>query len=247
MTAALRAEWLKLVTTRTFRGLLYSAAAVGVLAAFIGTAQGPPPWDVAEPLRTGTAWRMGVLTVIIVAVIVGSRTVTEEFTHHTIVHTFVADPGRRRSMIAKALTAAGAAILIAAVTATAIGASVYGLAAITGGELAIFASDAPAVLGLFVAAAALGAIGTGVGALVRQPVPAIVGALLWLFVAENLLSLLAGGAAGYLPGKLATALAGVPSGGAGSAPITVAAAGMAAYAVLLAAVGMFDLRRRDVP
>jgi ABC-type transport system involved in multi-copper enzyme maturation permease subunit len=245
MTAALRAEWLKLVTTRTFRGLLYSAIVVGVLAAFIGTAQGPPPWDVTKPLHTGTAWWMGALTVIILAVIVGSRTVTEEFTHHTIVHTFVADPERRRSVIAKALIAAGAAILIAAVTAAAIGASVYGLAAITGGDLAMFASDAPAVLGLLVAAAALGVIGAGVGALVRQPVPAIVGALLWLFVVENLVSLLAGGAAGYLPGKLATALAGVPTQGAG-APLTVAAAGMAAYAVLLAIAGMFELRRRDV-
>ena len=34
MTTALRAEWLKLVTTRTFGGLLYGSAGAGVVAGF---------------------------------------------------------------------------------------------------------------------------------------------------------------------------------------------------------------------
>jgi ABC-2 type transport system permease protein len=245
MTASLRAEWLKLVTTRTFWGLLYAAAGAGALAAFIGAAQGPPPWDVTQPLRSGTAWSLGALMITVLAVVLGSRTFTEDFTHDTIVHTFVADPGRRRSTLAKATVAALASTLVAAVAAGAIGATTYAMAAVTGGDLKAFPSDGAAALGLLAAAGVMGIIGAAVGALVRHPVPAIVGALLWLFVAENLVSLLAGSAAGYLPGKLATILAGVPQGAVAPSG-TVAAAAMAGYAAVLTLAGMLVLRRRDV-
>ncbi len=199
MTASLRAEWLKLVTTRTFRGLLYGAAGAGALVAFIGAAQGPPPWDVVEPLRLGTAWSLGALMVTVLAVVLGSRTVTDDFAHDTIVHTFVADPGRRRSILAKAAVAALGSMLLAAVGAGAIGATAYAMAAVTGGDLMAFPSDGAAALGLVAAAGAMGLIGAGLGALVRHPVPAIVAALLWLFAAENLVGLLAGTAAALPP------------------------------------------------
>lgn len=245
MTASLRAEWLKLTTTRTFLGLLYGAAGAGVLAAFVGSAQGPPPWHVAQPLRSGTAWSIGVLMVTVLVVVLGSRTVTEDLTYDTVVHTFVADPGRCRSTLAKAAVAAIASVLVAAVGAGAIGGTAYALAAVTGGDLTAFPADAAAALGLMGAAGAMGVIGTGIGALVRYPVPALVGALLWLFVAENLVGLLAGPAATYLPGKLSTILAGIPQGGA-SPSGTVAAAAITAYAVLITAAGLLAIRRRDV-
>jgi hypothetical protein len=245
MTNALRAEWLKLVTTRAFGGILYGAAAAGVLLGFIGTAQGPPPWDVTEPVSAGIAWNFGVLTVTVLAVMTGSRTVTEEFDHDTIVHTFVADPPRRRSMIAKSAIGALLSIAVATVTALALAGTVYAMAAITGGDLVMYTSDGAAVLGLIGAASAMGVIGAGLGALVRHAVPAIVGALLWLLVAENVVGILAGAVSGYLPGKLVSDLAGVPQS-AGSASLTVAAVAMATYAVLLAVAGTFEIRRRDL-
>ena len=245
MTASLRAEWLKLLTTRTFGGLLYGAAGAGVLIAFLGAAQGPPPWDVTQPLRSGTAWSLGALMVTVLAVVLGSRTVTEDFTHDTIVHTFVADPARRRSTVAKATVAALASVLAAAVGTGAIGATTYAMAAVTGGELMAFPSDAAAALGLVAAAGAMGIIGAAIGALVRHPVPAVVGALLWILVAENLVSILAGAAAAYLPGKLATVLAGVPQD-AVAPSATVAAAAMACYAAVLTVAGVLVIRRRDV-
>lgn len=73
----------------------------------------------------------------------------------------------------------------------------------------------------------------------------MIGALLWLFVVENLLSLLAGPVAAYLPGKLTTTLAGV-SQGADSPSAAVAAAAIAGYAVVLALAGLREIRRRDV-
>jgi hypothetical protein len=245
MTAPVRAEWLKLVTTRTFRGTWVGAAAVGLVVAIVGTAQGPPPWDASQPLHAGTAWGLGVLAVTLLAVVVGSMTVTEEFAHDTIAHTFLADPGRVRSLVAKAVVAALASVAIAAVAAALLAATVYGLAAMTGGALALFASDVKALLGLFVAAGAMGVIGVGAGALVRQPVATLVGVLLWLFVAENLLGVLAGPVAGFMPGKLAVALSGVPQGASG-VPEAVAAGALVAYAVALTAAGAFEMRRRDV-
>jgi ABC-2 type transport system permease protein len=245
MTASLRAEWLKLATTRTFWGLLIGAAGAGVLAAFLGTAQGPPPWHVAQPLHLGTSWSTGALALIVLAVVVGSRTLTEDFAHDTIVHTFVADPGRRRSTLAKATVAALAAMLVAAAGVGAIGGTTYAMAVITGGDLTVFTSDGVAALGLVGGAGAMGVIGAAIGALVRHPVPAIVGALLWLFVAEALAGLVAGPAAAYLPGKLSTVLAGVPQGAAAPS-VAVAAAGIVAYAALLTAAGVLVVRRRDV-
>ena len=245
MNAALRAEWLKLTTTKPFRWLLYGAGTVGVLVAFIGTAQGPPPWHVSQPLREGTAWSLGTLSVTVLAMVIGSRTVTEEFAYDSVVHTFIADPDRRRTMLAKAAIAALASGLVAAVTAVAIGVTTYGMAAATGGNRIVFQSDGQALVGLLAAAAAMGVMGVGVGAIARHPVPALVGVLLWLFVAENLVGLIAGPVAGFLPGKLATALAGVPQAAA-AAPVTVAAGATAAYAAVLLAAGGLQMRRRDV-
>ena len=245
MNASMRAEWLKLTTTRTFRGILATAAGTGVLAAFVGTAQGQPPWHVVEPLATGTAWNIGTLMVVVLSVITGSRTVTEEFSHSTIVHTFVADPHRRRSILAKAVIAAGAAAIVAAAAAAAIGGTSYAMAAVTGGRIAVQSADVTAVFGLLGAAAAMGVFGAGLGAIVRHPVPAIVGALVWLFVAENLISLLAGGAAAYMPGKLSNVLAGMP-GGPDSPSAALAGALLAVYAVALLTAGIVTLRHRDV-
>lgn len=245
MIAALRAEWLKIVTTRTFPGLLCGSAVVAAVVAFIGTAQGPPPWHVSQPLHAGTAWGMGALGVTVLAAVVGSHLVTEEFGRDTIAHTLLSDPRRRRSLVAKALVAALASVLLATVATAVLAGTAYAMAGVTGGDLKAFGADASAVAGLFAAAAAMGVIGVGLGALVRHPMPALVGVLLWLFVVENLLRLLAGPVAGFLPGKLAVALSGVPQA-AGAESTTVMAGVLAAYAVIISAAGSFEMRRRDV-
>lgn len=245
MTNSLRAEWLKLVTTRTFRGLLVGAAIAGLLAAFIGTAQGPPPWSVDEPMRAGTGWYMATLVVTVLAVLLGSRIVSDEFSHETIVHTFVADPGRRRSMLSKSAVAAFAGMVVAVVTAAVLAGTAYAMAAITGGDLAVFRSDSTAVLGLIAGAAVMGVIGTALGAVVRHPVPAMAFTLLWLFVVENLTGILAGPLAAWLPGRLPSVLAGVPQD-AGAPSLSAAGLAMGAYLIVVTAVGLLEIRRRDV-
>jgi hypothetical protein len=75
---------------------------------------------------------------------------------------------------------------------------------------------------------------------VRQPVAALVGVLLWFFMAENLLGLVAGPLAGFLPGKLAVALS------VGAVSGTLAAAALVAYALAMITAGAFEIRRRDL-
>jgi hypothetical protein len=245
MSALLRAEWLKLLTTPTYRRLLYATAVAMVLGAFLGTAQGPPPWGISQPLHTGAVWSLGGLTVILLAVVVGSHTFTQEFAYDTIAHTVIADPGRRRSMVAKGTVAALAATLVAGIATVMMAGTVYVMAVVTGGEVVVHASDGRAVLGLLVAAAAMGVLGAGVGALVRHPLPALVGVLLWLFVVENVLGLVAGPVAGFLPGKLAVGLSSATPAVDGTSTIVTAVA-VVAYAAAISAAGALVLRRRDL-
>lgn len=245
MNALLRAEWLKLVTTPTYRWLALGTAAAMVLGAFLGTAQGPPPWGTSQPLHTGSVWSLGSLAVILVAVIVGTHTFTQEFANDTIAHTVIADPGRRRSMAAKAAVAALGSILIVGIATVTIAGTVYAMAVVTGGDVVVHASDGQAVLGLSVAAAAMGVLGVGVGALVRYPLPVLVGVLLWLLVAENVVGLVAGPVAGFLPGKLALSLSSLASAGDGTSTLLTAVA-IAAYAAAVSAAGALVLRRRDL-
>lgn len=242
MTASLRAEWLKLVTTRAFYGLTVGAALVSAFFAFGTIAQSPPPWDLSGPLHTQIG---GVAAMIagLFSLILGARAFTEEFRYGTIVHTVFADPHRTRSSIAKAVASAAGAVVLTAVSVTAMAGVAYAMAAFGGGGLSLHAADLAAALGLCAAGALWAVLGVGLGAVVRQPVPAVVVALLWVLLIENLAAGLLGGAGRYLPGQTAQVLA----RGAGETSDVVLAAGvMVAWAVALWALGWTMLRRRDV-
>lgn len=240
MPNALRAEWLKLTTTRTFGRVLFASAGFALLAAFIGTAQGPPPWHVSEPLQRGTAFGLASMLVTVVALILGTRTVTEEFAHSTIVHTFVNDPRRRRTMIAKATVAAGAGVTTAVVAAATVSAVTYAMAIITRGQIGLFPADIWAIVGLLGAGAAMGAVGSAVGSVLRQPLGAVLACLIWLFVAENILGIVLGPLAQFLPGKAATAVSAGGIGAAGAAVALGAFSGVATFA------SMVRMRSEDV-
>ena len=99
------------------------------------------------------------------------------------------------------------------------------------------------------AAAALWAvIGTGVGAIVRNQVGAVVGLCVWLLLVESILIGDVPSAAKFSPGASAGALAGViqnPAGGDLLAP-ALGALLLIAYAAAAAAFGVITTERRDV-
>lgn len=243
MRAMLKAESLKLRTTRGFAGLVAGASGVAALGAF-STVTSAPVEALTGPLHQQTFWMVASINVGLFALIVGIRSYTEEFRHRTVVHTLFADPARVRSAVAKALVAAAAAAILASIAAATMSVVGLGLASAKGGNLTLAAADARAFAGFLLASALWAVAGVGIGSLVRHQVPAIVGALVWVLVIENLGAAFLGDAAAYLPGQSAHALAraDVPDLLAPGLGAVV----LAGYAAILWMGGAAAIRHRDV-
>ncbi len=208
MTALVRAEWTKLFTTRVWIGLLLGACLLtGVAAAlftvFAGgdSGEGPPLPPVGttayEQLALATGSNVSVLFLIL-----GVIGMTQEYRHRTATPTFLTTPRRGRVVAAK-LVAYGLAAVPLATVVLAVNVLVVALFAGARGDVPELAGDNLRVLaGVWAALVLFTLIGVGVGALVRNQVGAIVGALVYLFVIESILQLVTpiSGAYKWLPG-----------------------------------------------
>jgi ABC-2 type transport system permease protein len=236
----LRAELLKVRTVpRTMIGLVLGMLAlIGLGAA--GTSSGHTPGDlVLRDLMDVASFS------IVFALITGVLIVTWEFRHGTIEQTFIVSPRRERVMTAKALAAAcsGGMLGVLGLAVTIVVAYIW-----IGGEPGVdFGSSelwrrAARVLVLGVL---WGAIGVGVGALIRNQAGAIVALFAWLFFLEPISSLISDTAADYEPGRLRMAFLEV---GDDTVDVAVATAGAvtALYAVALVAAGTALTLRRDI-
>lgn len=243
MRGMLKAEWLKLVTTRAYYGLVLGAVGVAALGS-VSTVASANVEALSGPLHTQQFWILASINVGLFALIVGIRSYTDEFRHRTIVHTLFADPRRRASAVAKALVTAGAAMVLATAAAVVMVGVALAVSSLKGGNLSPDGSDVGALAGLVLASGLWSVLGVGVGAVVRQQVPAIVGALVWVLVIENLGGGFLGDAGMYLPGQSAHALAQADMGDLLAVP--VGATVLAAYAVAAWMLGVTTIRRRDV-
>lgn len=248
MQPQLKSELIKLASTRTIYGLAGGAVAVVALSTW-STISSAGATNVAGELQTQQFFFLASVNLAMFAVIVGIRAATDEFRHGTVVPSVLASRNRARFLAAKAAVAAGAAAALATVAQ----AVMVGLAMLlTGGRLLpgtgagsslqVSSTTWAAMGGLTASSAVWAALGVGVGALVRHQVAAIVGAIVWVLVVENLGAGLLGGAGRYLPGQAAHALAQLP--GLLSVPAAAAVLGTYAAAVLLAA--LLALTRRDI-
>jgi ABC-type transport system involved in multi-copper enzyme maturation permease subunit len=178
----------------------------------------------------------------------GALAITSEIRHGTIRPTFLVSPWRSRVIAAKVLastligTGFGlAACALAAGVATAAlrlrGVDVQ----VDGGDYALFLVGGAAAAGLWAA------IGVGLGAIVRNQVPTLIGICAWLLFVEGLLlSGLAdiGGIGRFAPGAAAAAISGQDPG-----TLLAPALGLvllAFYAVAAALTGSLATSRRDV-
>jgi ABC-type transport system involved in multi-copper enzyme maturation permease subunit len=258
MSAQLRAEFLKLRTTRTTIGLIGLAVAVTALittleSATAGTGRGMAIPSLATPagLRDALA---STGFALIVAAVLGTVITSGEFRHQTATGTYLDQPDRTRVLAAKAITAAAAGLLLglaAAVTASGIA---LGFAA-RGHPLALPAATIVRYgAGAAIGAGLLAAAGAGVGSLIRHQVGAIIAVFAWGFAVELVVGGTATTVAPYLPYTAAAMMAGVASGGGmppiprGAIPLPFPAAGgiLAGAAILLAAVAAVTTVRRDV-
>lgn len=248
MRAQLRAELLKLRSTQTGLGLVATMLGLVLLAVLLHgfgvAAENVGSTSEQLTMLFGRGEFLGALF----AALLGALSVTSEFRHGTIRPTLLVSPSRGRVVAAKVwasmLIGSGFG-LVACAIAAAVGAATLGVRGI---EVQLDAGNYALLLAGGTAASALwAAIGVGLGALVRDQVPTLIGICAWLFFVEGLL---VGDIADiadvgrFAPGAAAAAIS-------GQDPDTLLAPAvgfvlLALYAAAAAMAGLLATARRDV-
>jgi ABC-2 type transport system permease protein len=242
MRKAIRSEVRKLLTVRTTWALAGLAVAIALLTT-VG-ADGEDAVEAAKPLWEQQSWLFTSLLTRLLFVVVGIRLITEEYRYGTLTPSLLATGSRTRLLGAKLLTAAGASVAIALLALLTLVTASTVFWAQHDVSLVLTADDALAMAGLTAAAALYGALGVGIGTVVRQPVPATVGAVLWLVLAEEVLRTRLGDAVGWLPGHAGMGLAVLP--GVEDGRHLLVGVALLGWVLVAAAAGLVLLRRQDV-
>lgn len=185
----------------------------------------------------------GIATIF--TLILGILIVTWDYRHGTITQTFLAGPRRERVVAAKLVTA----ILMASVLIVAALALGLFIARLWLGELFELTDENWKQAGRIVLSAILWAIlGLGLGATLQTQVGALITALIWFLVVEQILAGLGSriwDIGHYLPGQALTAFGGLEP----SEHLSRTSAGLlaAGYALGFVALGVVSVLRRDVP
>jgi hypothetical protein len=183
------------------------------------------------------------------AALLGALSITAEFRTGMIRPTLLATPNRAIVLAAKGLAAALAGLFVGLIAEALVAAIASAGLAIRDIHITLSAGDFAQMLAGGAAAAALwAAIGTGVGAIVRNQVGAVVALCVWLLLVESILIGDVPSASKFSPGASAGALAGIiqnVSSGSLLAP-ALGALLLAAYAAAAAIAGLAVTERRDI-
>jgi ABC-2 type transport system permease protein len=246
MTALLRAELIKLRTTRTFLAL--TAVALGtslLIATLVSLLSEPSQEDVLTDVFTADT---SALFIVILA-IVG---ITGEWRHRTITSSLLAAPNRLRFLIAKTLAFAAAGVLLSLLISITI--AVVGMVILSSRDLPT--PELGELIGQIIrnaeVAGLLGAFGLALGTLVRNQPVAIVGVLLLSFAIEPVLVGLAPDVGRFMPfSALSGAIQEIPADNIGNDDLKLLSPGLAVLAMLawigsVFAIGATLLVRRDL-
>ena len=246
MRRLLRAELIKVRTTRTFYALAGVSVALSVLIVSLSAALSEPsPDSVISDVFLSDLSSLFILILAIVGI-------TGEWRHRTITSSLLAAPDRLRFLAAKTLAFAAAGAMLSIAISVAIGIVGYAVLEVrnqvtpdVGDLLELFARNA------FVAAL-LGAVGVGLGSLIRNQPTAIVTVLIFSFVIDQTLAQLVPGVERFSPlGALPNAVGGYDADDVGMGKVDFLAFGpalalMLAWIAALYAAGAGLLRARDV-
>lgn len=242
----------KLFTTKLWLWMALGAIAITALfmsftIALDGSEGNPqPPLSTPEGQRNlfAVAGASGVFVLIL-----GIIAITGEFRHQTVTPTFLATPHRGRVVVAKVVTYALAGIGYGLVViGFAVALALPWLAA-KDIDISLSANGIPGSMAGTVAGIAVYAVlGVGVGALVRNQIAAIVGALVYLFVIEGFVGTLPTirDYYKYFPGGANSALTGASQPGTTLLEPWQGGLLLVAYGVVFAFAGTWLAIRRDV-
>ncbi len=243
MIGQFKAELLKIRSTRTTIGLVLGMLALILLFSLLSGLL------TKAPNLASTEDQRGVLSVGSLAgvfsALAGIMLVTSEYRYGTIRPTFLFTPKRSRLLAAK-LAAGLLAGLVFGIVGEGMGYGI-GYATLSGRGIHLALNGNQTALLLFgtVAGTALwGAIGVGLGAILRSQVAAIIGLLAWGFVAENLLFAFLPAAGRFAPVHAGDALIGLTTSHLLNA--TVGGLVLIAWTAALALAGVALAARRDV-
>jgi ABC-2 type transport system permease protein len=243
MIDQIRAELLKIRSTRTTLGLVAGMVALIVLFSLLtGLLTETPHLTRAEDQRG----LLGVGSIAgLFSALAGVMLITSEYRHGTIRPTFLFDPHRSRVLVAKAAAGLLAGVALGLVGVM-LGFGIGGLAlhargirfALTGGQTALLIGGGLAAVALW------GVIGVAVGAIVRSQVGTIVGLLAWGLIVDSLLFAFVPSVGRYSPNRAENALEGLTS--KHLLPAAAGGAVLLVWAAALTVAGIVATARRDV-
>jgi ABC-2 type transport system permease protein len=248
VSAVLRSELFKQRTTRTILQLpLWMVGLVALVVLLHVFSLNPGTLTSHDGQLKVLGW--GTSVGALFAALLGALSITGEIRHGTIRPTFLATPRRGRVITAKVAASALAGLAIG-LLAEALTAALESAGLATRGiHIALSAGEQlHVVAGGAFAAAMWGAIGVGVGAVVRNQVGAVVGLCVWLLLIETTLIGNVPGAGRFVPGAGAGALAGAIQTQSASKLLTPALGAMLLAGYLAAAIagGLITTERRDI-
>ena len=254
MIRLIRSELRKLFTTKLWLWLLLgacglSAASTALLIGFADQAAADPQAGF-PPVGSDAFAQLalaGGANAVIFFLILGVIGMTQEYRHRTATPTFLVTPKRGQVVLSKLVTYLGISLLFAVVVnAVVVAVAVTWLGA-KGAPVSLSGENLEVVLSAIGGAALYGMVGVGVGALLRNQVAAVVGALIYLFVAEPILRSVPATASSYkwLPGGALESITAT----VGTTDLLERWQGavlLAGYGVVLAVLGWVFAVRRDI-
>lgn len=208
MTRLVSTELLKVRTTRTVWWLLIAAVALTALnlsltVGFAGQ-QGSPPIE-SELTQRNVFASAGAAYLF--PLILGILGMTGEYRHQTVSATFLVEPRRGHVLAAKLIAYAVLGFLFGIVTAAVALILAFPLLGLRGVDTLAAGVNVPTIILASLATMTLYAVvGVAVGALLRNQIAAIVGALVWVLVIEALVINLLPDVGKWFPGGAASAM-----------------------------------------
>ena len=246
MTNLIRAELLKLRTTRVF--WIYVAAALAFVPVSVALAITAGPANASPETTAGlrnvmSAASAGGLLVLLV----GISMIAGEFRHNTATTTFLITPDSRRVLLAKLAVGALVGICIAVLASLlTLAVALPWLEAKDVDVSALRRDVTSPLLGALIATTLAAVVGIGVGALLKNQTLAITLMIVWTTLVESLLVGFLPEVGRWLPTGASSALAGTATAEGGLLPFWGAAVVLGGYAVVLAAAGMRRLQRTEI-